>query len=150
MAKLTKETIEHTLTNRPILASADNLKGVFELFGFRLKEFKKRVPPMAIQQDQFIFEVHYRRTYIIKAHITQDSHMVTFSNEWIKFEDKSSGVSMPVRTVTELILAVMNLFMHKLNINYQGPTYSEESEYTFEEMSELLEFAQSKLVSRLG
>lgn len=75
---------------------------------------------------------------------------VSYGNEWINWGDCGDGVAMSTKNVGELLMVMVNLWVKKLDIDFDGPQYdpSRDSEYeTLEEISENLEHLKSVLES---
>jgi hypothetical protein len=133
--KMTIDELKEILSKKPVLTNEMEIKEVFSLLGFKLKEYYKA--GLSASQS---YEVHYRRNYLIRVHV-DDSRCVSISNEFIKFEEGCSGVSFGgIDTVTELIQTVV-LMAQRIDRSYKGEAYfdEEESEYTEEEYAALIE-----------
>jgi hypothetical protein len=133
--KITTEELTQILAAKPVQANELELKEVFALLGFKLKEYSK-----ASLSPFQSFEVHYRRTYLFKLEV-DDTRCLSLSNEFINFGDGCHGMSFGgVDTVKEVIQTVI-LMAQKLNSGYDGQIgFNEaESEYTEEEYAALIE-----------
>jgi hypothetical protein len=139
--KLTTTELIGILEQKPVLAHEMEIKEVFALLGFKLKEYYKA----ALSAFQS-YEVHYRRTYLVKVQV-DDSRCLSLSNEYIDFGEGCHGVSYGgVGTVKELLQTVI-LMAQQLRSDYRGVAYfnEEESEYTESEYRELIETLNEKL-----
>ena len=107
MNKLTKEQMQDALRKVTLNCTEEEIRFVFHLFSFDLKEFKQ-------ETGRISFEIHYKINYIVKVELTATA--MTFSNEWINFEDENThGIAMTVPTcLGELMVMFINMFMPNL------------------------------------
>lgn len=141
MNKLTKEQMQQAL-RKPILnCSEDEIRFMFHLFSFDLKELKQEI-------GRVRFEVHFKINYIARVELS-DSTMV-FSNEWISFdENHNHGISMRVPTCAgELIVMFINMFAPNL-LQRAGYNLAYNEEWSvldsLEEAQSYIETAQSTM-----
>ncbi len=101
MEKLTKEQLEVAL-KKPILTCTENeIRFPLHIMGFDLKEFHQ-------DQGRVAFEMHYQRCYVIKVEVA--GGVLTFSNQWIVFNDKEEIHHINFEDPGKLIL-ILNLFV---------------------------------------
>jgi hypothetical protein len=142
--KLTIEELKDILSKKPILTNEAEINEAFALLGFKLKEYNKA----GLSQFQR-YEVHHRRTYLIKVEV-DESRCLSLSNEYIDFSDGCHGVSFGgIDTVTQLIQTVI-LIAQKVDRTYTGQiSFNEdESEYTEQEFMELLEVLNEEIFNQ--
>lgn len=151
MLKLTKEKVKEILTKRVNDCSKEELQAILKLFGLQVKEFSRIEYPKEIGAGVSLsFEVHHRMQYIIEAQ-TDNSKMISFGNEWVNFGDGSSGAAMGLDNVGDFILIVINLWIDKLRIDYEGPLYDEQKDREYDsmkELSELLDYAKEIMTKK--
>jgi hypothetical protein len=139
--KLTTTELTGVLEQKPVLANEMEIKEVFGLLGLKVKEYH-RAGLSAFQS----YEVHHRRTYLVKVEV-DDSPCLSLSNEYINFGEGCHGMSFGgVRTVKELLQSVI-LIAQKIDRDFNGTAYfnEEESEYTEAEYRELIETLNEKM-----
>lgn len=139
MYKLTPEALTDIL-NRPVTQSSEEeLKATFNVLGFKLKEFYTRTEENKVVSMSF--EVHFKRTFVIEVESESRHRLHTFSNEYVNFGDGTSGVSMAVDNVKNVIQVVINVFCSLMRVPYDGDiTWSERTGYT---QKEYIEFAHT-------
>ncbi len=145
--KLTKELISTIIAKKPIQLTKDQCIAVFKLLGLQIKEFQDNRDNS--NGSSISFEIHHKRQYIINVDAGL-ARAISFNNEWVNFGEGCHGVSMPVENVGELLAITVNFFIEKLHIKYDGPEYSEDRFYEYEnvdELQQLLEHLQ-ELLSR--
>ena len=101
MQKLSKEQMEVALRKHILQCTEDEIRFVFHIVNFDLKEFHQEV-------GRVQFEIHFTRFYVIKVTITQE--MLVFSNEWMVFNDQNSHALDAIATPPMLFM-VMNRFI---------------------------------------
>lgn len=143
---MNKEEIKSALQKRPSELSKEELSELFEILCLNIKEYQ-------IKGDSLFFEIHFRRTYLIRVEYPIKKGWMSFRNEFINFEEENHGYSMKqAQNTGELINIFINMFYHNLLVrsNYQVYYDEEISRYTSpEEAQEYLECVQSALDSQL-
>jgi hypothetical protein len=138
---ITIDQLKDVLSQKPVLTNEVEIKEVFALLGFKLKEYSKAgLSPF--QQ----YEVHYRRNYLFNVAV-DDSRCLSLSNEFIDFGDGCHGVSFGgIDTVTQLVQTVI-LIAQKVDRSYTGQiSFNEdESEYTEQEYSSLVDVLNDEI-----
>jgi hypothetical protein len=136
MYKLTPEALTDIL-NRPVTQSSEEeLKATFDVLGFKLKEFYTRTEGNKVVSMSF--EVHFKRTFVIEVESESGSKLHTFSNEYVNFGDGTSGLSMALDNVKNVIQVVINIFCSRMRVPYDGTiTWRERTGYTEKEYIEL-------------
>lgn len=112
MEKLTREQLRAALNKRIIDCSEDELRFMFHVLYFDLKEFYQ-------ETDRVRFEVHFKRAYVMR--IEAGNGPLSFNNEWIDFGEGSTGVSIGITySVGEIITIFLNMFGDNIlrHINY--------------------------------
>jgi hypothetical protein len=135
MTKFTPHELADTLNKKPVLTNEPEIKEVFALLGFKLKEYHKA--SFSASQS---YEVHYKRNYLVKVRV-DDSRCLSISNEYVDFSEGSDGVSMGgIDTVAQMI-GVVIYFAQVLNSGYDGVAIynRERSHYTEEEYKALIQ-----------
>ena len=102
MQKLSKETMEAALRKHILNCTEDEIRFVFHLLNFDLKEYKQ-------EMGRITFEVHFTRFYIIKITVTPE--LLVFSNEWIVFNDDKTNHSLECAT-PPMFFSVLNMMMN--------------------------------------
>ena len=141
MNKLTKEQMQEALRKSILNCTEGELRFLFHLFSFDLKEFKQ-------ETGRVRFEVHFKTSYISRVEITD--MVMALSNEWIIFgEDNSHGISMEAPPCAgALLVAFINMFAPNL-LQHAGYSLSYNSEWSvldsLEEAQEYVETAQATM-----
>lgn len=78
LKKLTKDQFKKVLAKKPLDCTENELRFVFNVLGFDLKEFGH-------EDGRLTFEIHYRCEYLMKAEIIDG--VLVFSNQW-RFNDE--------------------------------------------------------------
>lgn len=103
--KLTEETLQKTLHTPILNLSEADIRFVFHILDFDLKEYKQ-------ETGRIKFEVHNKITYIASIEITVNG--MVFSNEWVNFGyGNEHGLSMPMpipKCLGEIIVMFTNVF----------------------------------------
>ena len=102
MQKLSKEQMEVALRKHILNCTEDELRFVFHLLNFDLKEFRQ-------ETARVTFEVHFTRFYVIKISVTPE--MTAFSNEWIVFNDDKNNHGLEVVT-PPMFFNILNMMMN--------------------------------------
>ncbi len=102
MQKLSKEQMEVALRKHILNCTEDELRFVYHLLNFDLKEFKQEV-------GRITYEIHFTRFYVIKVTVTND--LLVFSNEWIVFNDDKTKHSLECAT-PPMFFSVLNMMMN--------------------------------------
>lgn len=135
--KLTPELLKDILKQHPINWTEEETKEVLPLLGLTAKEYYHHAAGGARSTRRF--EVHCRRTYLVRVHINT-SRCVSFNNEYINWGESLSGVSFGgVDTVLNLLQLTITM-ANKVDHSYDGNISfnPEESEYTENEFGELV------------
>jgi hypothetical protein len=106
ITKLTKDEIRAALLKNILENTETEIRTVFDIFDFQLKEFNK-------SDGCANFEVHFKRTYLIR--IKADKSKLEYSNEYVTFQnsDNSSchGLAIPApATLAEVLMFFINSF----------------------------------------
>lgn len=101
--KLTKETTQQVLRTSTLDLSEEEIRFVFHIFDFDLKEFQKEI-------GRIRFEVHHKVQYIARIELTSTD--MVFSNEWLNFGDGNEhGLAMPLpKCLGEILVMFVNVF----------------------------------------
>lgn len=110
MIKLTKDELIKALHKELMECSVDEIRFVFHVFGFNLKELdSKGGGDTAID-----FEIHYKRVYIVRV-VVSTNNVLTFENEYVNFGNDTHGIVMgQAETLAETIVVFINMFMPNL------------------------------------
>lgn len=104
MQKLTKSQFKAALKKNPLNCTENELRFIFNLLGFDLKEFR-------LETARVTFEIHFTRHYIMKAEIMHG--LLVFSNQWIVFDDNDDPQHIKInfnRTLLDFITLFFNMF----------------------------------------
>lgn len=141
ITKLTKDDIRIALLKNILENTEAEIRTVFDIFDFQLKEFNK-------SNDFADFEIHFKRTYLI--HIKADKSKLECSNEYITFQDNDNsschGLAIPLpATLAEVLMFFINSFASNI-LKSAGYTVSydeENSVYSsIEEAQEYMKLVQ--------
>lgn len=141
MKKLSKEQMQEALQKPVLNCTEDEIRFVFHLFSFDLKELKQ-------ETGRVCFEIHFKVHYIAKAELSSTG--MAFSNEWINFGDEyTHGIAMSTPTcLGELIVMFINMFAPNLlqNAGY-NLAFNEQWSIldSLEEAQQYLEVAQNTM-----
>ncbi len=142
ITKLTKEQLMATLHKGMKGCTEDEIRFVFSIFDFNLKEF--------YQEDSLVdFEIHFKRNYLMRV-VAQGS-LLHFNNEFISFQaesDSTNGMSMPYpKTILDVIIVFINLFSPNIlkKAGYELSYNPETSVFdSIEEAQEYMELIQTE------
>lgn len=105
--KFTKDEVKSILAKRILDCTEEEVRAVFDIFDFQLKEFFKTT-------SDIDFEVHFKRTYLMR--IKADSNKLECSNEYVTFQNGAEGeschglaISTPA-TLAEVLVFFINSF----------------------------------------
>ncbi len=106
ITKLTKDEIQAALLKNILENTETEIRTVFDIFDFQLKEFDK-------SDDCANFEIHFKRTYLIR--IKADKDKLEYSNEYVTFQNSDNsnchGLAIPVpTTLAEVLMFFINSF----------------------------------------
>ena len=139
---MTKEEIKIALHKRPSEVTKNDLKQVFGIFSLLIKEY-------SISEQKLLFEVHFKRIFIIGVDYPIGIGFMSFYNDFVNFGDENHGVAMPrSKKLGELLILIINMFNDDLlrQAKYCAYYDDENSIYSSQEqMQEYLEFAQDEL-----
>lgn len=139
-----KEEIRLALAKRPDELSKEQLSEIFGIFCFQVKEYRKSDSKMS-------FEIHFKRTYLVRVSYPITAGAMSFSNEFVYFSDGCHGLSMGrTQSTAELINLFVGMFHNNLLIEAEySPYYDRETSMysSFQEAQEYLEFAQNVICS---
>jgi hypothetical protein len=142
--KLTIDQLKEILSQKPVRADESDIREVFSLLGFKLKEYNRA----GLSHFQR-YEVHYRRNYLVKVEVDV-SRCLSLSNEFIDFGEGCKGVSFGgIDTVKELIQTVI-VMVTKIDRSYTGQVsfVEDESEYTKEEFASLVDALNDEIFNK--
>jgi|GEM_PF-4218806 len=130
--KLTKKDVKTILRKKIMDCSKDELYAIFKILGLQIKEWRENK-----EGELASFEVHHRMQYIIDVEPEKNVRAVSFNNEWVNWGGGTSGLCMGIEDVGELMLIILNLFVEKLHIRFEGPRYTEDGDREYENMEEM-------------
>lgn len=105
--KFTKDEVKSILTKSILDCTKEEIRVVFDIFDFQLKEFYKTASGID-------FEIHFKRTYLMR--IKADSNKLECSNEYVTFQNGAKGESchglaIPTpATLAEVLVFFINSF----------------------------------------
>ncbi len=141
---MTKEEVKEALKKKPSDLSREELKFIFSVFCFAIKEYEKT-------ESTLSFEIHYKRTYLIKVKYPVLKGLMSFRNEFIDFDDDGThAISMSaLENTSELLTVFINMFYDNIlkKVGYQG-YWDEDLPSPFqslEEAQEMLSFVQNEI-----
>ena len=142
ITKLTKEEIKAALLKNILENTETELRTVFDIFDFKLKEF-------AQTKDSVDFEIHFKRTYLMRI-MADKSKKLECSNEYVTFQnnDNSSchGLAIPLpATLAEVLVFFINSFAPNIlkSAGYSVSYDEENSVYSsMEEAQEYMRLVQ--------
>lgn len=111
ITKLSKDKLKATLHKNILDATESEIRTVFDIFNFQLKEFNK-------SEANVDFEIHFKRTYLMR--IRADKGKLECTNEYIAFQNESEGESchglaIPTpHTLAEVLVFFINSFAHNI------------------------------------
>lgn len=106
ITKLTKDEIKAALLKNILENTEDELRTVFNIFDFQLKEFGK-------SKDSVEFEIHFKRTYLMRLNVMKDR--LGCFNEYVTFQNSDNsnchGLVIPLpATLAEILVFFINSF----------------------------------------
>ena len=107
ITKLSKDELKATLHKNILDATESEIRTIFDIFDFQLKEFNK-------SETNVDFEIHFKRTYLMR--IQADKNKLECTNEYITFQNGSEGESchglaIPTpSTLAEVLIFFINSF----------------------------------------
>lgn len=111
ITKLSKDELKVALHKSILDATESEIRTVFDIFDFQLKEFHKLQACFAAWVE---FEIHFKRTYLMRIHA--DKNKLECTNEYITFQNGSEGESchglaIPTpHTLAEVLVFFINSF----------------------------------------
>lgn len=137
---MNKEEIKLALAQKPTELSKEQLSELFGIFCLQIKEYH-------VGKIEMSFEIHFKRTYLIRVMYPLSAGFMSFMNEFVNFPDGESGISMGrAGNTAELIKIFIHLFHDNLlaEARYR-PFYNEEtSRYSsVREAQEYLEYTKN-------
>lgn len=125
-----KDEIKALLLKQPSDLTKDELSYLFSILCFKIKEYEKF-------DRNISFEIHYRREYIIQVVYPLHLGIMSFRNEYIKFGDGCSGVSMAtLNNTAELINVFVNIFASNILNDAMYSIFFDEDSSDFESKEE--------------
>lgn len=107
ITKLSKDELTVALHKNILDATEAEIRTVFDIFDFQLKEFYK-------SETGVDFEIHFKRTYLMR--IKADKSKLSCSNEFVTFQtgqegDKCHGLTLKLpATLAEVLVFFVNSF----------------------------------------
>lgn len=139
-----KEEIKLALAKRPDELSKEQLSEIFGIFCFQIKEYRR-------SNSKVSFEIHFKRTYLVRVSYPITAGAMSFSNEFVYFSEGCHGLSMGrTESTSDLISLFVGMFYANLLIEADYSPYydGENSMYSSaQEAQEYLEFVQSIIKS---
>lgn len=111
ITKLSKDELATALHKNILDATESEVRTVFDIFDFQLKEFHKLQACCATWVD---FEIHFKRTYLMRIHA--DKNKLDCSNEYVTFQtnqdsEKCHGLAIKLpSTLAEVLVFFINSF----------------------------------------
>lgn len=137
ITKLSKDGLKATLHKNILDATESEIRTVFDIFDFQLKEFAK-------SEANVDFEIHFKRTYLMR--IQADKNKLECTNEYITFQNGSEGESchglaIPTpSTLAEVLVFFINSFAPNI-LKSAGYTVSYDKETSvYDSMEEAQEY----------
>lgn len=146
ITKLSKDELTTALHKNILDATESEIRTVFDIFDFQLKEFHKLVTCVATWVD---FEIHFKRTYLMRIHAGMNK--LHCSNEYVTFQtsqdgEKSHGLAIELpSTLAEVLVFFINSFASNIlkSAGYCVNYDEENSVYdSMEEAQEYMRLAQ--------
>lgn len=125
IAKLSRGELKAALRNNILDATESEIRTIFNIFDFQLKEFAK-------SETNVDFEIHFKRTYLMR--IQADKNKLKCTNEYVTFQNGSEGESchglvIPTpHTLAEVLVFFINSFAQNILksagycVNYDAET----------------------------
>lgn len=139
---MTKEEIKEALAKKPSELSKEQLSEIFGIFCLNIKEYH-------VNERELRFEIHFRRTYLVRVSYPIGWGSMSFSNEFVNFTEGCHGIAVgKAKDTMELLIIFTNMFYKNLLIDAEySPYYDEEtSRYSSaEEATDYLEYVKSLL-----
>lgn len=140
--KPTKEQLSAILNKNINDCSENDIRFIFDVFGFTLKEFEK-------SENSTDFEIHFKRTYLMR--VIAECGMLRFRNEYVNFQEgdgNTNGVSMGLpNTILEVVIIFIDMFTPNIlkNAGYNLSYDPENSIFdSMEEAQEYMELIQTE------
>lgn len=148
MKTMTKEEIKDAFNKRPSELTKEELSELFGVFSFLIKEYNK-------SDQKVLFEVHYRRTFIIRIEYPIEKGAMSFNNEFVDFGEETHGIATGrANNMSELINIIFNMFndnllakvRHSIFFDEENSVYSSEEEHfeMFKYVQSLFEYTKDK------
>lgn len=144
--KPTKEQLAAILNKNINDCSENDIRFIFDVFGFTLKEFEK-------SENNTDFEIHFKRTYLMR--VIAECGMLRFRNEYVNFQaddDSTNGISMGLpNTILEIVIIFIDMFTPNIlkkagyNLSYDPDNSIFDSMDEAQEYMELIQTEGKKL-----
>ncbi|MBD8349373.1 hypothetical protein [Dysgonomonas sp. HGC4] len=127
---MNKEEIKIAINKKPSELSKEELSELFGVFSLQIKEYCK-------SEQNVQFEVHFKRTFILRVQYPIEKGIMSFNNEFVDFGEDTHGISMGrADNMIELFNIFFNMFDDNLLSKVKYHIFFNEESYLYDSEEE--------------